>query len=73
MWCITYVFSFEDIKKITINKLSKDCGSGLECCLVISNFNDGLQITDTSKIWIINHLDLKGTRDSHFEIKCGKL
>lgn len=67
LWCITD--SFTVISDLNDADRSEKCGM-FNCCLRMSNLDDGIELTDPKKVWIINQGEKKGTIDSEIKVTC---
>lgn len=67
-WCVTFSFATQNFDTLSSKDVMNSCGSGLECCMLISE--GSLEIEDPSRAWIVNILENKGKRDSSIVITC---
>lgn len=70
-WCVTFSFSTVDFSSLTVPQVLQRCGSGMECCMLISEGASG-EIDDPSAAWIVNIFDNKGKQDAEIKITCEK-
>lgn len=70
LWCLTLAFSFTDLSSINLELIKTQCGSNADCCMIISNSPDNLDVTDPQREWKINMLNSKGKKDTTIKFSC---
>lgn len=69
-WCFTLSFSAHDLNTITAKTVLSLCGANLECCMLISDSKENLDLANPKRDWTVNILDNKGTNDPEIKISC---
>lgn len=70
-WCVTFSFSTANLDDLTSQEVLRMCGTNLECCMLISESNSG--IDDINRVWIVNILENRGKQDGNIKIGCNGL
>ena len=73
LWCVTLAFSFTDLNSINLELIKSQCGPNLECCMLISNSPENLDVTDPRREWNLNVMNAKGVRDNSIRFNCENL
>jgi hypothetical protein len=70
-WCITYAFRFEDAVARSALTLRQNCGSDLDCCMIIGvDQQSSLGIQSRTRQWTVNNLQNKGKVDGSLLVTC---